>query len=107
MQGKTLEQLAEYVGGRVVGDSSVQVTGVATLERAGPGEISFMTNRKYLSQVKTSGAGAIIAGSEIETDVALLITDDPYYTLMQVVVLLHGHRRHKKTGISKLASVSQ
>ena len=107
MQGKTLEQLAEHVGGKVVGDGSVEISAVSTLDQAGPGDISFMTNMKYIGRARTTKAGAVIAGSEIETDAALLVADDPYYALMQIVVQLHGHRRHKKTGISEKASVAE
>ncbi|MCK5174570.1 MAG: UDP-3-O-(3-hydroxymyristoyl)glucosamine N-acyltransferase, partial [Planctomycetes bacterium] len=92
MQGKTLEQLAEHVGGKVVGDGSVEISAVSTLDQAGPGDISFMTNMKYIGRARTTKAGAVIAGSEIETDAALLVADDPYYALMQIVVQLHGHR---------------
>jgi UDP-3-O-[3-hydroxymyristoyl] glucosamine N-acyltransferase len=38
--------------------------------------------------------------------VPLLIAEDPYYAFMQVMVLLHGHRKHKKNGISQKASIS-
>ena len=38
--------------------------------------------------------------------VPLLIADDPYYAFMQIMVLLHGHRKHKKVGISKRANIS-
>ncbi|MHC4455841.1 MAG: UDP-3-O-(3-hydroxymyristoyl)glucosamine N-acyltransferase [Planctomycetota bacterium] len=107
MQGKTLGELAEYVNGRVHGDSNVIIKSASTLGRANKGEISFLANIKYEKQLRTTKASAVIVGKEISnTSVHLLIAEDPYYAFMQVMVLLHGHRKHKKVGISPKASIS-
>jgi UDP-3-O-[3-hydroxymyristoyl] glucosamine N-acyltransferase len=107
MQGKTLKELARHVGGTIRGDGSIMIKSVSTLDKAGPGEITFLSNKKYEPLLKTTGASAVIAAKPVETDASLLIVQDPYYAFMQIVVLLHGHRKHKKNGISKLASVAE
>ena len=107
MQTKTLAELAEHVGGKVSGDPEIIIKSASTLERASQGDISFLANRKYANQLKTTKASAVIVGKETETSSALLIADDPYYALMQIVVLLHGHRKHKKTGISSKSSIAK
>jgi len=107
MQERTLGELAEYVGGRVCGDSEVIIKSAATLGRADEGDISFLTNRKYEKQLRTTKASAVIVGKETPAvSVPLLIAEDPYYAFMQIMVLLHGHRKHKKVGISPKASIS-
>ena len=107
MQERTLGELAEYVGGRVCGDPNVIIKSASTLGRADKGDISFLTNRKYEKQMRTTKASAVIVGKETPpTSVHLLIADDPYYAFMQVMVLLHGHHKHKKVGISPKASIS-
>lgn len=107
MQEKTLGELAEYVGGRVQGDPSVIIRSTSTLGRAGEGEISFLSNRKYEKQLRTTRASAVIVGKDSgDSSVPQLITDDPYYAFMQIMVLLHGHRKHKKVGISPRANIS-
>ena len=107
MQHKTLGELAEYVDGRVCGDPNVIIKSASTLGRAGEGDISFLTNRKYDKQLRTTKASAVIVGKEVPSaSVPLLIADDPYYAFMQIMVLLHGHRKHKKVGISPRASIS-
>ena len=104
---RTLKEIAEHVGGRVCGDPTVVVGTVATLERAGPGEISFLVNRKYERLLATTKAGAVIVGEAVDDlAVPLIVANDPYYALMQTMVLLHGHRRHKPVGISPRASVA-
>ena len=107
MPTKTLGELAEYVGGRVRGDAGVKIRSAATLGRAGEGDISFLSNEKYEKQLLTTKASAVIVGKDTVTaSVPLLVAEDPYYAFMQIMVLLHGHRKHKKVGISPRAMIS-
>lgn len=107
MQERTLSELAEYVNGHVCGDPNIKIKSASTLGRAGEGDISFLANNKYEKQLRTTKASAVIVGKETaNTPVPLLVTDDPYYAFMQIMVLLHGHRKHKKVGISPHASIS-
>ena len=107
MQTKTLGELAEYVEGLVRGDPNIKIRSAATLGRANEGDITFLVNRKYEKQLQTTKASAIVIAKETsDTSVPLLISDDPYYAFMQIMVLLHGHRKHKKVGISQRASIS-
>jgi UDP-3-O-[3-hydroxymyristoyl] glucosamine N-acyltransferase len=107
MQERTLAELAEYVGGRVCGDPNTIIKSASTLGRAGKGDISFLANHKYEKQLRTTKASAVIVGKETSsTPVPLLVAEDPYYAFMQIMVLLHGHRKHKKVGISPRSSIS-
>ena len=107
MHGKTLDELAKYVGGRVCGDPNVEIRSVATLTKAGEGDISFLANVKYEKMLLTTKASAVIVGAETaQATTALLVAEDPYYAFMQIVVLLHGYRKHKKVGISPKAMIS-
>ncbi len=106
-QERTLGELAEYVGGRVCGNPNIIIKSASTLGRANEGDISFLANNKYEKQLRTTKASAVIVGKETaRAPVPLLVADDPYYAFMQIMVLLHGHRKHKKIGISPRASIS-
>jgi len=107
MQTKTLGQLAQFVNGRVKGDAEIKISSVATLENATSSDISFLSNPKYAKAIATTKAGAVIVGKDADCPASLLIAEDPYYAFSQIVVLLHGHRTHKKIGLSKKASISQ
>ena len=107
MQSRTLGELADYVGGQVCGDPDVVIRSASTLGRSDEGDISFLANSRYEKQLRTTRASAVIVGREIAgTSAPLLIVEDPYYAFMQIMVLLHGHRKHKKVGISPRASIS-
>jgi len=79
MHSKSLKELAEQVGGQVRGDGQIVIKAVSTLEEAGAGQITFLSNKKYEPLLKTTKASAVIVTKPIETDAALLIAEDPYY----------------------------
>jgi len=110
MQEKTLGQLAQYVEGEVRGDENILIKSASTLGRAGKGEISFLANSKYEKQLANTKASAVIIGKDTAAAVTitapLLICDDPYYAFMQIMVLLHGYRKHDKPGVSSKAQIS-
>jgi len=77
---RSLEQIANAVGARLVGDGHVEVSGVASIESASSQDIVFVDDEKYLSAGLRSEAGAVIA-PEFAASVAagrpLLISDHP------------------------------
>jgi UDP-3-O-[3-hydroxymyristoyl] glucosamine N-acyltransferase len=106
MESRTLQQLAEHTGGKVVGDAGMTISAVSTLEAAQAGSITFLSNEKYVPLVKTTKASAVIVAKEMDSAAALLIAEDPYYAFMQIVVLLYGHRPHKDVGVDERASIA-
>lgn len=56
----TLEQIAQRFGGEIVGDATLKVAGLAPLDQAQPHQLAFLANPKYLSQVESTRAGAVL-----------------------------------------------
>jgi UDP-3-O-[3-hydroxymyristoyl] glucosamine N-acyltransferase len=101
-----LDELAKQIGGTVVGEGNIDITSVNTLEEANPGQIGFLANPKYIKQLETTRASAVIVAQRVNSDrVALVKTGDPYYAFAQAVVVLHGHRKHPHVGIHPSAHV--
>ncbi|MBE0596428.1 MAG: UDP-3-O-(3-hydroxymyristoyl)glucosamine N-acyltransferase [Desulfuromonadales bacterium] len=89
----TLRELAELVGGSVVGDSEAEVTRVAPLDSAGEGEITFVASAKYLPRLQHSRATAIIVTPGVEQPGRnLLVCRNPYLAFAKVLTLLQGGR---------------
>ena len=85
-----LGDLAERVGAEVRGDASLEIHGVATLEEAGPADLSFFTNPRYRSAAESTRAGALLVGKRrASIDRNLLITDEPYAALGELLELYH------------------
>jgi len=89
----TLSELAELIGGRVVGDGSVKIRRLATIDAAGPEEIAFLSNPKYLLYLKGCRASAVIVppGTEAE-GLNLLVCDDPYLAFAKIQTHFHVRR---------------
>ncbi len=103
---KTVQQLADHVGGIVEGDNELVITGAATLSEAVEGDVSFLANPKYEKEMDDCKAGVIVVNMDVPNHGKNIIRcKDPYFAFMQLVVLLHGHREHRKTGISDSSRV--
>ena len=64
-QPNTAAAVAEQVGGALVGDGSIEVRGIAPLDRAGPNELSFLSHRRYTKWFATSRAGVVLISPEL------------------------------------------
>lgn len=102
----TAQQLAEQLGAELIGDGSVVLKRVATLQLAEGDCVSFVSNQKYVSQLAECKAGAVIVGQEIrQAKMPLLVMRDPYLGFQKAVVALHGYRKHPFDGIHPRANV--
>lgn len=76
----SLGQIVERFGGELVGDPSVEVDQVATLESATGTQISFYTHGRYRPQLERTRAAAVIVSRDAAdlAGLALIVTDNPY-----------------------------
>ena len=69
-------------------EDDIVITGINTLEEAGPSELSFLANPKYASQLASTKAGAVIVKPDHKDEVArALVTDNPYPMFAQALTL--------------------
>ncbi len=83
------------------------VRAVNTLEDASDGEISFLSNPKYLHAVQTTRASAVIVKDHVDVPpaIAAVRCADPYAAMTVAIVKLHGYRQHPQWGVSERAVV--
>jgi UDP-3-O-[3-hydroxymyristoyl] glucosamine N-acyltransferase len=62
VRGRSVKEIAEFVLARVLGDESVQLTGIASVQSAGAGDLIFVDDEKHLPSALESRAAAVIAG---------------------------------------------
>lgn len=82
----TLEELADRVSARLVGDPGVRITGLGSLAGAGSGDISHLSSPAYRDQLAATRAAAVILK---ESDLTLwdgpaLVVDNPYLAFARV-----------------------
>ncbi len=90
----TLREIAARLGGEVEGDAGTAVTGVATLDEAGPGQITFLANPRYRPRLAATRAGAVILAPRDRdaTAIARIVAANPYAYYARTVALFHPPR---------------
>ena len=107
MVEKTLKELANFIEGEVIGDASLSISGISSLDEAQEGEITFVAKSKYLAKARETKASAIIVSDELEgVDKSFIKTDNPYLGYAKIVTLFYQHS-HPVLGIDKSAIVGE
>jgi len=87
---KTLGELADYVGGTVVGNRDQRITQAAPLEEADRHAITLARTAKYLNRIDNVQVGAVIVPEGIvKDDVNLLQSSNPYAAFARILTLYH------------------
>jgi len=85
---KTLEEIAALVQGELSGDGTVKIRGIAGIEEAQPGELTFLVNPKYRLYLEKTKASAVIADKKIEKlKIPIIRHDNPYYAFCKALEL--------------------
>ena len=95
----SIQQIADAVGARLLGDPRVAVSGVASIQSASADDLVFVDDEQYLSSALQSQAGAVIAGSfaaSVNNTRPILISDHPKLAFARAARLLHD--RTYRTG---------
>lgn len=76
----TLARLASLLDARLHGDGEIRITGLATLQDAGEGQLSFLANSQYRKYLEGSGAAAVLLRAEdaVAFKGNALVVADPY-----------------------------
>ncbi len=106
-EGKRLEELTELVGGTLLGDGSVVITGVASLEEACKGDITFLSHPRYKRFLATTKASAVVVSPEladIMADRNLIVVHNPYLAFARIMASIRP-TRHPSPGIHPAAFI--
>src|SRR6266542_1174188 len=93
-------EIAALTGGRLVGPGTVTVAGIAPLERAGPGDLSFLAAPRYVPYFQRTSASVVLVAPSLESSAGgaggagggpetRVIGDDPYAALLVGLPVLY------------------
>ena len=100
-----LSEIAQRLEARLDG-ADCDITGVAGIEEAHEGQITFVSNPKYASAAKSTKASAVIVGEEFPAiAAATLRTKNPYLTFARAISIFYNPPRYRP-GIHSTAVVS-
>lgn len=85
-----LSTLATQLGATLEGDASLEISGVAGIEDARPGHLTFLANRKYRDALATSKASAVLLATEdVPPSMSALRSNNPYLDFARAIELFH------------------
>ena len=95
-----LEEVAELVGGRIEGDGEIRVRGLAPLDQAGPEELGFLAQRRYLRFAPDSRAEAVLVSEELAGDAQAfagrVVVTDPHRALPTLLGRFYPPRERQR-----------
>ncbi len=102
----SLGQIADELNARLIGDPQRRISGLQALDKAQPGQLSFLSNLRYRKILKTTQAAAVlIRASQLdECPVDALVVDDPYLAYARISAWFN-RRPLPKLGISPMAVI--
>jgi UDP-3-O-[3-hydroxymyristoyl] glucosamine N-acyltransferase len=91
-----LSAIAAALGARLEnGSPETEISGVAGIESAGPGEITFISNPKYAAAARTTKAAAVIVAENFPAlSTAMLRSKNPYLDFARALELFHPATRY-------------
>ncbi len=105
---KTLREVAEIVGGEVVGDENVVITGVCGIREARQGDLTFVANEKYAPLMRQTQASAIITSRQVKhAPKPIIRTDNPDLAFAKMISLLAPNEVTHPKGIHPTAIIGE
>ena len=78
----TLGQLIDHLGGDLHGSRDIEITGLATLATAGQGDLTFLSNIQYRSQLQASRAACVVVSTQMKDEAlkrgSTVVVEDAY-----------------------------
>ena len=100
----TLDTVAKAIDGTVVGDGSVEITGVAGIREAQEGDLTFLANPRYEPYLACTHASAIIvAENHRNVGKPLIQNSNPYLAFLKAVRFFQGDDERPAPGVHPTA----
>ncbi len=107
----TAEMVAGLLGGEVVGDKSVAVSTVSSIEEGKSGSLAYLTNIKYESFLYTTQASVVIVNRDFEPSAAVAATlikvDDATQALVKLLEVYNAAINKRRTGVAQMTSINE
>jgi UDP-3-O-[3-hydroxymyristoyl] glucosamine N-acyltransferase len=88
-----LTEIARALGCELRGEGDVEITGVAALEDAAPGMLSFLSDPRQAAKLASTRASAVVVAPDTDTALPSLRAPQPYVAFVAAVELLHPPAR--------------
>lgn len=84
-----LTDAAEFIGGKIFGKKDVEITNIAKIEEANPGDLTFLYLPAYEKYLETTKASAVIVNANIKktrTDISYIEVEKPNIAFQKILI---------------------
>lgn len=104
----SVEEIATFLGGAIVGDPQQEITGISSLAEAKDGDISFLANPRYESMIEETNASAVLVAKELNAPrICQIIVEHPDFAFARVVQQYGPQPRPMQPGIHPTAVIGE
>lgn len=106
----SLAEIASVIGGVVQGDPSAQVSGIAPLDRAGATDLTFLSAKKYVSELAECAAAGVLITPELASSpgrcVNRIVIERPQEAMLRLLPRFYRTPERPFTGVHPTAVVA-
>jgi len=104
----TVDEIAAWIGATVEGDGSLEISGLAKIEEAHKGHLTFIANPKYTKYIDQTDASAVLVDMDFpQSSKTLLRTDNPYFSFLQIAQRIYLTTPNIPKGVHKTAIIGK
>ncbi len=101
-----LSDIAAWLGAEIEGDSSVEITGLAKIEEANAGELTFIANPKYIKYAESTNASAILVDRNLPPmNKTFVRVDNPYLAFLKLTQRFYAAEPTLRKGVHETAII--
>jgi UDP-3-O-[3-hydroxymyristoyl] glucosamine N-acyltransferase len=105
---KKLKEVCELIGGELFGDGDIEINSAAGIKEACEGQITFVANSRYLSQIDKTGASAIIVCKGTQCNGKSMIqVQNPYLAWAKVMEIFYETDNESPKGVHPTAIIGE
>lgn len=105
----TAEMIAGFLGGEIVGDKSVAVHTVSSIEEGKAGSLAYLTNPKYEPFLYTTQASIVLVDKEFtpqQAHTATLVKVENAAACVLKLLEMYNAAKPRRKGVAKLSSIA-
>jgi len=102
----TVAEIAKWIDATVEGDDTLEITGLAKIEEAQSGHLSFIANPKYTKYCETTEASAILVDEDFPPSAVTLIRiKNPYFAFLKLAQRFYQNTQQVEPGVHESAVI--
>lgn len=106
----TLSQIQSIIGGKLIGDDNLRITGVGGIDNATIGDITFVKDETYVDKIQKTEASAVVVHRRIDgvkKPLGFIVVDNPFLAFTKLLTVISSEKQKRLRGIHPTTIISR